>query len=81
MAQIFECASRNAQIVRGLRRIQERTTFTRRRCTGVVIIFVCIHGFTASNCGDLYVLKHMSGRRAKIAIREIRHARDRSLYG
>ena len=80
-SQIFQRASGDAEIVRGLLRVQERTSLARCRCTGIVVVFVGIHRFTASNCGDLYVLKHTSGRRAKIAIREIRHARDRSLYG
>jgi hypothetical protein len=67
--------------VRGLRCVQERTSLARYRCAGVVVVFLGIHRFTASNCGDLYVLKRTSRRRAKITIREIRHARNHSLYG
>ncbi len=87
-AHFFEAARRYSQIESGLGAVEKGTTLA--SCAGArvvqafLLVFAVVfvtHRFTALDCGDLYVRKIDARPRAKMAIREIRHARDRALSG
>lgn len=87
-AHFFEAARRDSQIEGGLCGIEKRAALA--SCAGArvvqtfLLVFTVVfvtHRLTALDCDDLYVRKLGARPRAKMAIREIRHARDRALSG